>query len=110
MRVRQLFIPGLVYTLLNITLGQTEARGDVNTGLMGDDAGPTDILSLERAMLGDDADQFATPNDRLATVEDDDGDILGGDSSYQVNTGGEEIMGFESSFPAIDTTNDVSCL
>lgn len=58
-------------------------------------------------MLGDDANQFASPNDKLATVEDGDDDLLGGDSSFQANVGGEEIMGFESSFPAIDTTNEV---
>jgi hypothetical protein len=42
----------------------------------------------------------------MATVEDggDDFDLLGGGG----NVGGEEMQGFESSFPAIDTTNDVS--
>lgn len=41
-------------------------------------------------------------------MEDGDDDLLGGDSSYAANTGNEEMMGFESSFPAIDTTNEVS--
>lgn len=67
-----------------------------------------DFLSRERALLGDDADQFASANDKLATVEDGDDDLLGGGGTeFQANVGGEEIMGFESSFPAIDTTNDV---
>ena len=74
---------------------------------MGDGAGADDFLSRERALLGDDADQFASSNDKLATVEDGDDDLLGGDSSFQASAGGEEMMGFESSFPAIDTTNDV---
>jgi len=93
-------------------LGQTQARGDGgDIDLVGEDAGTDDFLSRERALLGDDADQFASSNDKLATVEDGDDDLLGGgDSSFQAGGGGgggEEMMGFESSFPAIDTTNDV---
>lgn len=75
--------------------------------LTDDGAGELDFAARERALLGDDADQFATENDKVATVEDGDDDLLGGDSSFQANTGNEEMMGFESSFPAIDTTNDV---
>ncbi|KAF2251739.1 hypothetical protein BU26DRAFT_516503 [Trematosphaeria pertusa] len=86
--------------------GHTEARGDANIDLVGDAAGADDFLSRERAVLGDDADQFASANDKLATVEDGDDDLLGGDSAFQDNTGGEEMAGFESSFPAIDTTNE----
>lgn len=41
----------------------------------------------------------------MATVEDGGDDLLGGD--FQANVGGEEMSGFESSFPAIDTTNEV---
>ena len=74
---------------------------------MGDGAGELDFAARERALLGDDADQFATENDKVATVEDGDDDLLGGDSSFQANTGTQEMMGFESSFPAIDTTNEV---
>jgi hypothetical protein len=89
-------------------LGQTQTRGDGgDIDLVGDGAGGDDFLSRERALLGDDADQFASSNDKLATVEDGDDDLLGGDSSFQANAGNEEMMGFESSFPAIDTTNDV---
>ena len=54
--------------------------------------------------MGDDADQFATGNDNAAFVDEDDEDLLGGGDT----TGGEEVIEFESSFPAIDTRNDVS--
>lgn len=88
--------------------GHTEARGDATDfDLVGDSNGTDDFLSRERALLGDDADQFASENDRVATVEDGDDDLLGGDFG-QANVGGQEMSGFESSFPAIDTTNDVS--
>jgi hypothetical protein len=73
---------------------------------VGDSNDTDDFLSRERALLGDDADQFTSESDKLATVEDDD-DLMGGDYS-QANVGGQEMDGFESSFPAIDTTNDVS--
>ncbi|TVY21045.1 Clathrin light chain [Lachnellula arida] len=61
-------------------------------------SGGDDFLAREKALLGDDADQFATGNDNAAFVEDGDDDLLGG--------GGEEVTEFESSFPAIDTRND----
>ena len=54
-------------------------------------------------MLGDDANQFATGHDNAAFVEDGDDDLLGGG-------GGEEVTEFESSFPAIDTRNEVCFL
>jgi hypothetical protein len=71
-------------------------------------------LSRERALLGDDANQFTSPNDTMAArVEDDDDDLLGGGGDFQggdfhANVNGEELSGFESSFPVIDTTNEVS--
>lgn len=37
-------------------------------------------------------------------MEDDDDDLLGGDGG---NNGGEEVVEFGSSFPAINTDNDV---
>ncbi|KAF2727818.1 clathrin light chain [Polyplosphaeria fusca] len=87
--------------------GQTEARGDApNLDLVGDGADGGDFLSRERALLGDDADQFASAHDKLATVEDGDDDLLGSDSAFQANIGGQDMSGFESSFPAIDTTNE----
>ncbi|KAF2004115.1 clathrin light chain [Amniculicola lignicola CBS 123094] len=85
--------------------GTTEVRGDGGLGLVGD-ATDDDFLAREAALLGDDAKQFTTSNDRIATVEDGDDDLLGGGSAFQANSGNEEMMGFESSFPAIDTTND----
>lgn len=86
--------------------GQTQARDGADIDLVGDGATADDFISRERAVLGDDADQFASSNDKLATVEDGEDDMLGGDSSFQPSAGGQEILGFESSFPAIDTTND----
>ncbi|KAF1988910.1 clathrin light chain [Aulographum hederae CBS 113979] len=96
-------------SLDEIDAGQTETRGDTNFDLVdstGD--GASSFLDRERAALGDDADLFSGPNDNAATVEDgDDDDLLGGGggNAYQ-SMGGEEMSGFESSFPAIDTTNE----
>ncbi|KAI4214781.1 MAG: hypothetical protein LQ351_002857 [Letrouitia transgressa] len=82
--------------------GQTESRptnGDINA--------QDDFLSRERALLGDDAAQFASPHDNAPTVEDDNNDLLGGDGNYDMpTTGNEELTGFESSFPAVDTQNN----
>ncbi|KAH9861817.1 hypothetical protein J1614_011570 [Plenodomus biglobosus] len=95
-------------SLDEIDAGHTEARGDTTSfDLVGDSNDADDFLSRERALLGDDADQFASENDRVATVEDGDDDLLGGDYT-DANAGSQEMSGFESSFPAIDTTNDVS--
>ncbi|KAF2265346.1 hypothetical protein CC78DRAFT_515542 [Lojkania enalia] len=80
--------------------------GATNFDLVGDAADGDDFLSRERALLGDDADQFASANDKLATVEDGEDDLLGGDTSFQANVGGQEMAGFENAFPAIDTTNE----
>lgn len=79
--------------LMKLT-AQTEAQGDI----LGDD-----FLSREKALLGDDANQFSTGNDHAAFVEDDgDNDLLGGGGGMD-----EEVTEFESSFPAIDTRNEV---
>ncbi|KAI9696680.1 MAG: hypothetical protein M1820_008054 [Bogoriella megaspora] len=94
----------------DIDAGQTEARGDGNLDLIDDTGDTSDFLSRERAALGEDADQFATPADNAATVEDGEDDLLGGGGSYQPPPGGtisgQEMSGFESSFPAIDTSNE----
>ncbi|KAL8686206.1 MAG: hypothetical protein Q9218_007274, partial [Villophora microphyllina] len=85
--------------------GQTEPKsnGATNEDLNGDD----DFLARERALLGDDANQFASSNDQKATAEDDDFDLLGGDSAQD---GGQQqsdgMDDFESSFPAVDTQNN----
>lgn len=63
-----------------------------------------DFLARERAALGDDATQFAGSNDKAAFMEEDDDDLLGGGGGAQ---GGEEMDDFQSSFPALDTTNEV---
>lgn len=75
---------------------QTEAHGDSGFDAPAGD----DFLSREKALLGDDADQFVSGNDNAAFVEDGDDDLLGGSG------GGEEVTEFESSFPAIDTRNE----
>lgn len=81
-----------------MNIGTTEVRDVVGDG--------TSFLERERAVLGDEADQFATPGDHLATTVEDagDDDLLGGAGATD---GADEISGFESSFPAIDTSNDV---
>ncbi|KAF4631697.1 hypothetical protein G7Y89_g6433 [Cudoniella acicularis] len=61
-------------------------------------SGGDDFLTREKALLGDDANQFATGHDNAAFVEDGEEDLLGG--------GNEEVTEFESSFPAIDSHNE----
>lgn len=72
-----------------------------------------DFLARERAALGEDADQFATPQDHVAadTNVDTGNDLLDGGNK----AAGQEISEFESSFPSMDTQaqNEVrlaSCL
>jgi len=89
-----------------VRAGQTEVRG-------ADTSGGSDFLARERALLGEDADLFASGNDtRQTTVEDGDGedDLLGGDFSapQQAPVAHDDFDTFESSFPTIDSTNDVS--
>ena len=85
---------------------------DLDSGAQPSEA-PTggSFLDRERAALGDDADLFASGNEQTATVEDGDNDLLGGDFSevQQPSAGADadELDGFESSFPAIDTRNEV---
>lgn len=72
---------------------------------------PSDFLARERAALGDDAEQFTSSADQTATVadtEDHDDDLLGGGGGdYPASNNNENVMGdFESSFPAVDTTNE----
>ena len=78
-----------------------------------EDSEPSDFLARERAALGEDANQFSTTGDNNnATVEDDDNDLLGGgDDSLPAAapSGGDmgDLGDFESSFPSIDTQNEV---
>ncbi len=95
---------GIKSTLLTcLGIAQTQNDGQGTSAFEGGD----DFLSREKALLGDDADQFATGNDNAAYVEDGDDDLLGGGGGY--SGGNEEVTEFESSFPAIDTSNEV-CL
>jgi hypothetical protein len=79
-----------------------------------DSAPEGSFLDRERAMLGEDAEQFGVVQDRTnnaTTVEDHDEDLLGGDDFGEDNraaTVGDDVNEFESSFPAIDTQNEVS--
>lgn len=73
-----------------IILGQTEAVD--NSG-----AGQDDFLARERAALGEDADQFATPQDHAGDGNDD---LLGGGD---IDTPTADVGGFESSFPSMET-------
>lgn len=68
-----------------------------------------DFLARERALLGEDADQFATPQDIAATAEPDDSgnDLLGEADNVPIEPAApDELSGFESSFPAIETQNE----
>ncbi|KAB8239472.1 hypothetical protein ETB97_012689 [Aspergillus alliaceus] len=87
-------------SLEDFSAGQTEVV-EAN----GTDA--DDFLARERAVLGDDAEQFATAQDHVASTDNVNvgDDLLGG--AEDVPTGaGPEISGFESSFPAIETQNE----
>lgn len=108
MQVRD-FTSSTVCSRLTECVGQTEVRG-----ASADDG---DFLARERAALGEDADMFGTVNEaRQTTVEDGDDDLLGGDfaapsNQHSAQFDDDGFEGFESSFPAVDTTNAVSeCL
>lgn len=93
--------------------GTTEVKGDAEFGALQASAEPSDFLSRERALLGDDADQFSSANDNSATVQDADDDLLGGSADYNsapIIQSGNDMGDFESSFPTIDTNNDVCSL
>ncbi|KKK25528.1 hypothetical protein P175DRAFT_0497338 [Aspergillus ochraceoroseus IBT 24754] len=83
-------------SLEDFSAGQTEAIETNGTE-------ESDFLARERAALGDDADQFATAQDHVADVMDN--ELLGGAEEIQAGAI-PEISGFESSFPAIDTQNE----
>lgn len=71
---------------------------------------PSDFLARERAALGEDAQQFTSSADQATVADaDDDDDLMGGGGDYTApaNDNNGDMMGdFESSFPAVDTTND----
>ncbi|EME84687.1 uncharacterized protein MYCFIDRAFT_152903 [Pseudocercospora fijiensis CIRAD86] len=85
--------------------GKTEATGA--SALDGVDE-PSDFLARERAALGDDAEMFTTSADNAATVAnvaEDDDDLLGGGGGGSAPANGDMMGDFESSFPAVDTSN-----
>ncbi|RKF83193.1 Clathrin light chain [Golovinomyces cichoracearum] len=63
-----------------------------------------DFLSREKALLGEDANQFTTQDD-VAFIVENDKDLLQED--LQSPQRDEEVSMFESSFPAIDTQCEV---
>ena len=93
------------------TIGQTEARGNAGLDIESLD-GDDDFLTRERAILGDDAAQFAglsEPHSNI--VENGDEDLLGGSEIYGgMESGIDGSTAFESSFPSIDTRNEVCLL
>lgn len=65
------------------------------------EASSDDFLARERAILGDDANQFTTPGDSAAfEASGGDDNLLGGDSA--------ETAQFESSFPDLAAQEQVS--
>ncbi|KFY80723.1 hypothetical protein V501_08281 [Pseudogymnoascus sp. VKM F-4519 (FW-2642)] len=80
---------------------QTESKGEANFDVSSP-AGD-DFLSRERAVLGEDATQFASKNDKAAFVDDDDeDDLLGGG-----NNGGEEVTEFQNNYPDVNANDNV---
>lgn len=74
---------------------------------------PSDFLARERAVLGDDAEQFTTSGDNAARAtvqdgDDDDDDLLGGGggATGATNSNGDMMGDFESSFPSVETGNN----
>lgn len=63
------------------------------------DPSTDDFLAREKALLGDDADQFTTDNDASA-LDDNSDDLLGG--------GGQPQSTFESQFPDLASPSAVS--
>lgn len=105
MNLPMTYVPFWALTNLFTGLGQHETL---------DGAAEGSFLDRERAILGEDAAQFGAVQDHTnnaTTVEDDEGDLLGGDDyggDNRAMTIGGEMNDFESSFPAIDTQNEVS--
>ena len=99
------YLLGTCHNHTYLCSGDADVRGDGTSG---------DFLERERAALGEDADFFSgNNNQQAAQVEDDDGDLLGGGDDFgapapQTGSKDDDINGFESAFPAIDTRNDVS--
>ncbi|KAL2856061.1 clathrin light chain [Aspergillus pseudoustus] len=85
-------------SLEDFSAGQTEAIETNGTD-------ENDFLARERALLGDDADQFATSQDQVASTDVNNDELLGAPEETHASAG-PEISGFESAFPAIETQNE----
>ena len=77
-------------------------------------SGAGNFLDRERALLGEDADQFTLTQDQATTSEtaqNGEDDLLGGDDDFgepqHAAATTQEDLDFESSYPAIDTQNEV---
>lgn len=68
----------------------------------GQEPSADDFLAREKALLGDDAEQFATSGDAAAFDTGND-DLLGG-------SGGDQPSTFESQFPDLANQNEVRSL
>ena len=97
----------LTLIVLNAAGNATPDNG-AGADLMNGGSGDTsDFLSRERAALGDDADQFASPQDN--TVQNGDDDLLGGGGGAPHTNGAadsEDVNQFQSSFPPVDSGNE----
>lgn len=85
---------------LNCQTGH-EDKSDNNINSSGADL---DFLSRERELLGENAAEFVTPNDTLASTTVDDGidDFFIGGGNQQSSSSGKEFLAFERTFPSID--------
>lgn len=86
---------------LNCQTGHEDKSDNNNNNSSGADL---DFLSRERELLGENAAEFVTPNDTLASTTVDDGidDFFIGGGNQQSSSFGKEFLAFESSFPSID--------
>lgn len=90
---------------------ETQGNGPINTPSVSAD---DDFLTRERALLGDDAAQFATASDHSASAtavpdHEDEEDLLGGGVYGNSQTSGEDVKRFENSFPEVEPRNEVTC-
>ena len=96
-----------ILVLLKPDLGHSDTS---RNGVIDSPSGSADddFLTRERALLGDDADQFASANDHSTSgpIEDDEEDLLGGGSYGNTQTKGPDVKRFESSFPEVEETRN----
>lgn len=98
-----------------IDVGQTETRGEPTIESVNTNDSTSDFLARERAVLGDDANLFEnTEGGNDASAVGADVDLLEGSGHEQhiqdtsaITPGSGDMGAFESSFPAIDSQNEV---